>query len=158
MTSGQHTMLPRLGMTPARGVPIAFLWAISMVLCPSQPILPIVWCILPVTSKVLSPIILTLGTVPWACTCNRCVCRATLHFSNEDPKQCTKYRGSHLIMPHRAQYNDRLYPTILEPWNHHGPLMDPLTGEPCPMEVVGDFKATDPIFKGSYGDSPVFRR
>ena len=29
-------------------------------------------------------------------------------------------------------------------------------GEPCPMEVVGDFKATDPIFKGSYGDSFLY--
>ena len=65
---------------------------------------------------------------------NHCVCRATLHFSNEDPKQRTKYGGSCLIVPHGAQYNDRLYPTILEPWNHHGPLIDPLMGEPCPME------------------------
>ena len=81
-----------------------------------------------------------------------CVCRATLHFSNEDPKQCTKYGGSHLIIPRRAQYNDCLYPSILEPQNHHGPLLDPMMGEPCPMEVVGDFKAADPIFKGSYGD------
>ena len=29
-------------------------------------------------------------------------------------------------------------------------------GEPCLMEVVGDFKAADPIFKGSYGDSFLY--
>ena len=29
-------------------------------------------------------------------------------------------------------------------------------GEPCPLEVVGDFKATNPIFKGSYGDSLLY--
>ena len=29
-------------------------------------------------------------------------------------------------------------------------------GEPCPMEVVGDFKAADPIFKGSYGNSFLY--
>ena len=64
---------------------------------------------------------------------HHCVCQATLQFSNTDPQQCTKYAGSHLIVPHRVQYNDRLYPVILEPWNHCGPLIDPVTGEPCPM-------------------------
>ena len=87
---------------------------------------------------------------------HRCVCRATLQFSNDDPKQHTQYVGSHLILPHGAQYNDRLYPSILEPWNHHGPLIDPTTGEPCPLEVVGDFRAMDPIFKGCYGDSLLY--
>ena len=85
-----------------------------------------------------------------------CVCRATLQFSNNDPKQCTKYVGSCLIMLHWAQYNNCLYPSILEQQNHHGPLIDPAMGEPCPMEVVGDFKAADPIFKGCYGDSLLY--
>ena len=79
-----------------------------------------------------------------------------MQFSNTDPKQCTKYTGSHLILPHGVQYNDQLYPAILEPRNHHGPLIDLVTGEPCLMEVVGDFKAVDPIFKGSYGDSFLY--
>ena len=40
-------------------------------------------------------------------TClHHCVCRATLQFSNTDLKQCTKYAGSHLVVPHGAQYND----------------------------------------------------
>ena len=85
-----------------------------------------------------------------------CVCRATLQFSNTDPQQCTKYAGSCLIIPCGAQYNDHLFPTILEPQNHRSPLIDPITGETCLMEVVGDFRATDPIFKGSYGDSFLF--
>ena len=50
------------------------------------------------------------------------------------------------------QYNDHLYPAILEPRNHHSPLIDPVMGQPCPMEVVGDFKA----IKGSYGDSFLY--
>ena len=56
----------------------------------------------------------------------------------------------------RAQYEDCLFPTILEPRNHRGPLIDPITGETCPMEVVGDCRATDPIFKGSYRCKQVF--
>ena len=80
----------------------------------------------------------------------------TLQFSNTDPQLHAKYAGSHLIVPCGAQYNDHLYPTILEPQNHCSPLIDPVTEEPCPMEVVGDFKAMDPIFKGSYGDSFLY--
>ena len=87
---------------------------------------------------------------------HRCVCRATLHFSNDDPKQHTKYVGSHLIVPCGVQYNDHLYPSILELQNHCSPLIDPIMGEPCLMEVVGNFKAVDPIFKGSYGDSLLY--
>ena len=89
---------------------------------------------------------------------HRYVCRITLQFSNDDPKQCTKYIGSHLILPCRVQYNDRLYPSILEPWNHRGPLIDPTTGEPCLLEVVGDFRTADPIFKGCYGDSLLYSK
>ena len=84
-----------------------------------------------------------------------CVCRATLQFSNTDPKQRTKYAGGHLIIPRGAQYNNYLYSTILETQNHQGLLIDPVMGEPYPMEVVGNFKAIDPIFKGSYGLTEV---
>ena len=87
---------------------------------------------------------------------HRCVCHATLQFSNDDPKEHTKYIGSCLILPRGTQYNDRLYPTILEPRNHSGPLIDPTMGEPYPMEVVGDFRATDLIFKGCYRDSLLY--
>ena len=89
---------------------------------------------------------------------HHCVCHATLQFSNDDPKQRTKYIGSHLILPRGVQYNDRVYPTILELQNHRGPLIDPTTGEPCPMGVVGDFRAADPIFKGCYGDSLLYSK
>ena len=87
---------------------------------------------------------------------HHCVCRATLQFSNNDPKKHTNYIGSCLVLPHGVQYFNRLYPTILEPQNHHSPLIDPTMEEPYPMEVVGDFRATDPIFKGCYGDSPLY--
>ena len=56
------------------------------------------------------------------------------------------------------QYNDRLYPSNLEPQNHCSPLIDPAMGEPCPVEVVGDFRAVDPIFKGCYRDSLLYSK
>ena len=85
-----------------------------------------------------------------------CICRATLQFNNDKTKECTNYTGSHLILPHRAQYNAWLFPTILEPWNHQGPLIDSTMKEPYPMELVGDFWVADLIFKGCYGDSPLY--
>ena len=89
---------------------------------------------------------------------HRCVCCTTLQFSNDDPKQHTKYVVSHLILPRGVQYNNRLCPSILEPRNHRGSLIDPIMGEPCPMEVVSNFKATDLIFKGCYGDSLLYSK
>ena len=71
----------------------------------------------------------------------------------DEPKECTNYAGSNLILPCGTQYNDRLFPAILEPWNHCSPLIDPTTGKPYPMDMVGDFKAVDLIFKGCYVDS-----
>ena len=72
---------------------------------------------------------------------------------NDDPNQHREYAGSCLILPHRAQYQERLFPEILEPQNHQELLTDSITKEPFPMKILGDFRSTDPIFKGSYGDS-----
>ena len=85
-----------------------------------------------------------------------CVCHATLQFSNDDSKEHSNYAGSCLILPRRAQYNDWLFPSILEPQNHHGLLIDSAMGELYLMEMVGDFRAADPIFKGCYGDSLLY--
>ena len=85
-----------------------------------------------------------------------CMCCATLQYMNADPKQCRKYSGSHLILPCRAQYKERLFPEILKPWNHQEPLMDSSTKEPFPMELVGNFWAADLTFKGCYGHSLLY--
>ena len=85
-----------------------------------------------------------------------CICCTTLQYNYDEHKECTNYAGSCLILPHRAQYNDRLFPTILEPWNHHGLLIDSVMREPYPMEMVGDFWVADLIFKGCYRDSLLY--
>ena len=87
---------------------------------------------------------------------HRCICCTMLQFTNDDPNQHRKYSGSRLILPRGAQYNDGLFPTILKPRNHREPLMDSSTKVPFPMELVGDFRAADPIFKGCYGDSLLY--
>ena len=81
---------------------------------------------------------------------------SNLQFSNDDPKEHSNYARSCLILPCRAQYNNWLFPSILKPRNHHGLLINSTMGEPYPMEMVGDFRATDLIFKGCYGDSLLY--
>ena len=97
----------------------------------------------------------TCNNPAWTCL-HHCVCCATLQFNNDKPKECTNYARSHLILPHGAQYNNWLFPTILELQNHHSPLIDSTMREPYPMDMVGDFWVVDPIFKGCYGDSLLY--
>ena len=87
---------------------------------------------------------------------HHCICCAMLQYMNDDPRYHRAYGGGCLILPCRAQYNERLFPKILEPWNHQVPLIDPTTKEPFPMKLVGDFRSTDPIFKGCYGVSFLY--
>ena len=89
------------------------------------------------------------------CLCH-CICHTTLQYMNDDPHHHREYGGSHLILPHGAQYKERLFPKILEPGNHRGLLTDPITRVPFSLELVGDFRSTDPIFKGCYGNSFLY--
>ena len=90
-------------------------------------------------------------------TCLRCcICHATLQYMNDNPNQHREYAGSHLILPRRAQYKEQLFPEILKLQNHWEPLTDSATKETFPMELVGDFRSMDPIFKGCYGDSSLY--
>ena len=90
-------------------------------------------------------------------TClHHCICNATLQHMNGNPLHHREYGRSHLILSHRAQYKEQLFPKMLEPWNHRAPLTDPVTKEPFPIELVGDFRSTDPIFKGCYGNSFLY--
>ena len=90
-------------------------------------------------------------------TClHHCICCATLQHMNDDPSQHREYAGSCLILPCTVQYKERLFPEILEPQNHWVPLIDSVIKEPFPMELVGDFRSTNPIFKGCYGNSFLY--
>ena len=147
-------MLSRPGVTLARGAPIAFLCHSGAMSIPMDP----PYCLVYPTRYVkgVKPDHFDTHNSPTGKSLHRCVCHATLQFSNNDPKQHTKCIGSCLILPRGVQYNDWLYPTILELRNHRSPLIDPAMGEPCPMEVVGNFRAVDTIFKGCYGDSLLY--
>ena len=85
-----------------------------------------------------------------------CMCHALLHLADKDPDCWRIYEGSHLIVPHGTQHRT-LFPEIVMPPNHQGPLIDPNTGEPYHMAAAGDFCLMDMLFPGSPGDSLLFK-
>ena len=95
----------------------------------------------------------TAASPSGTCTCS-CICHTLLQHAGKDPVYWRTYEGSHLVIPHGAQYRT-LFPEIIAPCNHWGLLIDHNTGEPYPMAAAGDFCLTDPIFPGSPGESPV---
>ena len=141
----------KLGVTQARGAPFAFLSTMG-VQCPSP------WTRLTAsfnpTSYVKDVELDHFDTCnnPVGTHLHHCICHTTLQHMNDNPNQCREYGRSHLILPYRAQYKERLFPEILELQNHWAPLTDSITKEHLPMELVRDFRSTDPIFKGCYGD------
>ena len=88
-------------------------------------------------------------------TCS-CICHTLLQHADMEPVCPRTYKGSHLIIPHGAQYRT-LFPEIAAPHNHRGLLIDHNTGELYPMASAGDFCLVDPIFPGSPGDSLLLK-
>ena len=86
------------------------------------------------------------------CTC-ACMCCALLQLVDKDPDNRRTYEGS---CSQSTQYRT-LFPEIITPHNHWGPLIDPNTGEPYPMATAGDFCLKDPLFPGSPGDRLLFK-
>ena len=84
-----------------------------------------------------------------------CICHSLLYLMDMGPANRQKFKGSHLLVPHGMQYKTRL-PIIAEPHNHCRLLMDLKTGEPYPMEVVGNFCLKDAFFPSCLGDSFMF--
>ena len=63
-------------------------------------------------------------------TCS-CMCHILLQHVDKDPVHQRTYEGSCLIIPHSAQYWT-LFPEIVMPCNHQGPLMITILGNPTP--------------------------
>ena len=84
------------------------------------------------------------------------MCHTLLQHMDKDPVHQRTYEGGCLIIPHGTQYRT-LFPEIIMPHNHWGPLIDHNTGEPYPMATVGDFCLMDPLFPGSSGESLLFK-
>ena len=96
------------------------------------------------------------GASPSGLCTHSCICCTLLQHADIEPIHQRTYEGSHLIIPHGAQYRT-LFPEIAAPCNHWGLLIDHNTREPYHMATTGDFCLIDPIFLGSPGESFLFK-
>ena len=95
----------------------------------------------------------TVGSPP-GLHLGKCMCCALLQVADLSAERKWQYAGSHLIIPHGAQFINR-FPTIIEPCNHSLPLRNAEV-VPYPIEAVGNFALEDKIFPGIPGDSLLF--
>ena len=83
------------------------------------------------------------------------MCHALLQHTDLTEAHKGKYEGSHLIVPHGAQYKT-LFPEITMLHNHWGLLINHNSQKPYPMFIVGDFCLVDKVFPGTPRDSLLF--
>ena len=64
--------------------------------------------------------------------------------------------GGHLLIPRGMHFGPELFPDLVMPHNHMAPLIDSITWQEVPFQMVGPFQAMDPIFPGLPGDLELF--
>ena len=82
--------------------------------------------------------------------------RRLLSVPNWDPSERKRTKGGRLLIPRGVQFGPKLFPEIVIPRNHAGPLVDSAMGHDAPFRTVGSFRAMDPIFPGFPGDLELF--
>ena len=75
---------------------------------------------------------------------------------NWDPSERKRTKGGRLLILRGVQFGPKLFPELVIPHNHAGPLVDSATGHDAPFRTVGSFRAVDPIFPGFPGDLALF--
>ena len=87
---------------------------------------------------------------------NKMIVRRLLSVPNWDPSERKHTKGGHLLIPLGVQYGTKLFPELVVPCNHAGPLVDSATGHDAPFWTIGSFWAVDPIFPSFPGDLALF--
>ena len=82
--------------------------------------------------------------------------RRLLSVVNWDPTERKHTKGGHLLIPRGAQFGPKLFPKIVVPRNHAGPLFDLATRQDAPLRTVGSFRPMDGIFPSFPGDLELF--
>ena len=79
---------------------------------------------------------------------NNMVVRRLLSLPNWDPSDRKQTKGGHLLIlliPRGVQFGPGLFPEIVIPHNHAGPLIDSITWQEVPFWTIGPFRAIDTI-------------
>ena len=82
--------------------------------------------------------------------------RRLLSMPNWDPSERKRTKGGCLLIPRGVQFGPKLFPEVVIPRNHAGPLVDSAMGHDAPFWTVGSFRAVDPISPGVPGYLALF--
>ena len=84
------------------------------------------------------------------------VVRRLLSLLNWEPTDRKHTKGGCLLIPRGMQFGPRLFPEIVIPRNHMGPLVNSAMWQEVPFQTIGPFRAIDTIFPGLPGDLELF--
>ena len=89
-------------------------------------------------------------------TARNMVVRRLLSVPNWEPVERKLTMGGCLLILRGVHFGPELFPILVILFNHVGPLVDSITWQEMPFQMVGPFEATDPIFPGLPGDLELF--
>ena len=84
------------------------------------------------------------------------VVRRLLSVPNWEPTERKLTMGGCLLIPRGLHFGPKLFPDLVILRNHLGPLIDSITWQEMPFQMVGPFQATDLIFPSLPGDLELF--
>ena len=92
----------------------------------------------------------------YAMVTSNMVVRRLLSLPNWEPADRKQTKGGHLLIPRGMQFGPELFPEIVIPRNHVGPLVNSITWQEVPFQTIGPFRAIDSIFPSFPGDLELF--
>ena len=75
----------------------------------------------------------------YAMVSDKMIVRRLLSMPNWDPSERKRTKGSRLLIPRGVQFGPKLFPELVIPRNHAGPLVDSAMGHDAPFQTVGSF-------------------
>ena len=67
------------------------------------------------------------------------IVRRLLSVPNWEPSEKKRIKGGRLLILRGVQYGPKLFPELVVPRNHAGPLIDSAMGQDAPLRTVGSF-------------------
>ena len=92
----------------------------------------------------------------YAMVTSNMVVRRLLSLPNWEPADRKQTKGGRLLIPRGVHFGAGLFPEIVIPRNHAGPLVDSIMWQEVPFRTIGPFRAIDSIFPSFPGDLELF--
>ena len=92
----------------------------------------------------------------YAMVTSNMVVRRLLSVPNWEPGERKLTAGGRILILRGMQFGPELFPELVIPRNHAGPLVDSAMRQEVPFHTIGPFRAIDSIFPGPPGDLALF--